>query len=36
MTADGFFNLLYQMAIFLGVITLGMSFLYLFRSEGEE
>ncbi len=36
MTANGFFNLLYQMVIFLGVITLGMGFLYLFRSEGEE
>ncbi len=36
MTATGFFNLLYQLAIFLGVITLGMSFLYLFRGESEE
>lgn len=36
MTANGFFNLLYQMAIFLGVITLGIGFIYLFRGEGEE
>jgi hypothetical protein len=36
MTANSFFNLLYQIAILLAVITLGMGFLYLFRSESEE
>ncbi len=36
MTANSFFNLLYQLAILLGVITLGLGFLYIFRSEDEE
>jgi len=36
MSLDSFFNLAYQMAIFLAVITLGMGFLYLFTSGEEE
>jgi hypothetical protein len=36
MTANNFFNLFYQLAILLGVITLGMGFLYIFRSADEE
>jgi len=36
MTADVFFNLIYQMGIILAVITLGMIFLHLFSREEEE
>jgi len=35
MSTQGFFNLLYQVAIVLTIITFGMGFVYLFTS-GEE
>jgi hypothetical protein len=35
MSLDGFFNLLYQLAIVLAIITFGMGFLYLFTAEEE-
>ena len=36
MTANSLFDLFYQLAILLGVITLGMGFLYIFHSADEE
>jgi hypothetical protein len=36
MTSVAFFNLLYQLAILLGVITIGMIFLYIFSGEKED
>ena len=36
MSLDGFFNLLYQVAIILAIITFGMGFLHLFTSEEES
>jgi hypothetical protein len=35
MNIDSFFNLLYQLAIILAVITFGLGFLYLFTT-GED
>jgi hypothetical protein len=36
MTANSFFDLFYQLAILLGVVTLGLGFIYIFRSADEE
>ncbi len=35
MSLDSFFNILYDMAIVLAVVTFAMGFLYLFTGEGE-
>jgi len=35
MTSIAFFNLLQQMSILLGVITLGLGFLHLFTQKDE-
>jgi hypothetical protein len=36
MTSPAFFNLLQQMSILLGVITLGLGFLHLYTRKEEE
>ncbi len=35
MTLDSFFNIVYEMAIVLAVVTFAMCFLYLFTGRGE-
>ena len=36
MSTQGFFNLLYQVAIVLAIVTFGMGFVYLFTSAEES
>jgi hypothetical protein len=36
MTSAAFFNLLQQIAILLGVITLGLGFLHIFTQKEED
>jgi hypothetical protein len=36
MSANSFFNLLYQMSIILSIITLAMGFLHIYLSREEE
>ena len=36
MTSESFFNVLYQLAIFLSVVALGMTFLHLYSGEKEQ
>jgi hypothetical protein len=36
MTSESFFNVLYQLAIFLSVVALGMTFFHLYSGEKEQ
>jgi hypothetical protein len=36
MTSGSFFNVLYQLALFLSVVALGMVFLHIYTEEKEQ